>query len=85
MINLLKMDFYRMLHTRAAWIILFVTMMFAGFSMSMGKSDSATTYDNSNKVELSEESIQMSFGIYVNTPQSVDGTQPALLEYWKNA
>lgn len=81
MINLLKMDFYRMLRSKSAWVILVVTMMFAGFSMSMGKADGMEPYDNGNKVEISEESINMNFGIYVNTPQSVDGTPPALLEY----
>lgn len=43
MINLLKMDFYRMLHTKAAWIILVVAMLFAGFSMSMTKVDDVET------------------------------------------
>ncbi|MFG6378490.1 MAG: hypothetical protein K1W19_09290 [Lachnospiraceae bacterium] len=84
MINLIRMDLYRMLHTASTWILIGVISLFAIISFYMGTVDQKLMEETGERNQLvikGEDEEGMQFGITVNTPYHEDGSEAAYLEY----
>ncbi len=78
MFNLIKMDFYRMMHSVSTWVILTFTVLLAVFAVSMTDSDIQSMAENPQYIQEQQEEIDgnedRSIGIYTTAdPEWVDG------------
>ena len=93
MFNLIRMNLYRIFHTRSTYIMLAVIMAFAGFSAYMMREDikmleeeitaEGGQINEAQTDEIVPESDDAStpLTIMVETPYHEDGTKPAFTEY----
>lgn len=93
MFNLIRMNLYRIFHTRSTYIMLAVIMVFAGFSAYMMREDikmlekeitaEGGQLNEAQTDEIVPESDDAStpLTIMVETPYHEDGTKPAFTEY----
>lgn len=84
MFNLIKMDLYRMVHTRSTWILMGISGLFAILTFYMGIVDQRFMEEekaDSGYVVSEESDDVMNFGIMVDVPFHEDGSEPAFLEY----
>lgn len=98
MLNLIRMNLYRMVKTKSLWVVLFCMGMFCVFSCYMSKVDMEAQEKESHTTSISnendgselmglykgedEEEIDTVFGIAVNAPEKKDGKNPAFLEFY---
>lgn len=87
MIKLIKMNLYRVFHSKSTWIMLLVTIGFALFSGYMEKEDynmQKEAYEKGEYQESEEEGEQVEMGISVKTPFNekwVEGSEVRVLEF----
>lgn len=87
MIKLIKMNLYRVFHSKSTWIMLLVVIGFALFSGYMEKEDfnmQKEAYEKGEYQESEEEEEQVEMGISVSTPFNekwVDGSKVRVLEF----
>lgn len=82
MLNLLRMNLYRMLHARSMWVLLILTVSLSVFSAIM----STVSFEQvkEQKMQVQEEATEGtgSFGIYIQTPESETGEAPPFLRFY---
>lgn len=79
MLNLVKMELYRLFHSTSAWILFFFTIVAAVFTVVMTKLDvSGGLPEGAEVTEKTEEpEIEFAFGIYTETKEEwADGEVP---------
>ena len=91
--NLIKMNFYRLIHSTCTWMILVLAILFAVISAALMKSDkelmeaeeylveTETYTDDDGNVVTDENTAEISLGIYVDTPYEHDGFIPSVMDY----
>lgn len=97
MLNLIRMNLYRMVKTKSLWVVLCCMGMFCVFSCSMSKMDlterKKEAVNDMNGNGASEplmgiyqgeenEEVDTTFGIAVNVPEKENGEVPAFLEFY---
>lgn len=93
MFNLIRMNLYRIFHTRSTYIMLAVIMVFAGFSAYMMREDIKMLEEEitaeggqlneaqTDEIVLESDDASTPLTIMVETPYHEDGTKPAFTEY----
>ncbi len=91
--NLIKMNFYRLIHSTCTWVILALAIFFAVISAALMKSDkelmeaeaylveTETYTDDDGNVVTDENTEEISLGISVDTPYEHDGFIPSVMDY----
>lgn len=87
MLNLLRMNLYRLLRTRGMFVLLIITMSFGIVSaameaMEMNSEPIKVTVGNRETGEESNAPDEGVFGVYVSTPVSEDGGIPSFLQFY---
>lgn len=73
MLNLIKMDLYRMFHTVSTWVMIFVVIAVTAFSVFMTGVDldaikeSGTVNEIEPGLQIEEKEVNLNFGFYSNT------------------
>ncbi|MFG6328342.1 MAG: ABC transporter permease, partial [Lachnospiraceae bacterium] len=79
MLNLIRMNLFRMVHTKSVIVVFIVLMLFANISscltLTAGESIEMAKEMKEGQVEFYEpDAASGDFGIYINTPVKSDGT-----------
>lgn len=82
MLNLLRMNFFRMVHTRSMVIILLAIIAFSAFSSYMALLDLQTETEASPDPDTDED-MGTTFGIMVNTPPLQDQKPAPFLSFYR--
>lgn len=92
MLNLIRMNLYRMARTKSIWVVMLCMAMFCVFSCSMEKIDleemqkEGDTSTGLAGVYKGEEDVEVegSFGITVKVPEKENGEIPTFLEFYNS-
>lgn len=82
MLNLIKMNLYRMLHTTNIYILLIISFLFALLTVSMIDSYNDFQVAAEQMESETDDNVNITFGISSNVPINDDGTIPSFLEYY---
>lgn len=86
MLNLTRMDIYRMIRTKSIWVILLITFLFGALSAQMSYYDiqmadeMAKGYADAE--DMGEEDLTVTFGIQNETPIGKDGGIAPFMEFF---
>lgn len=92
MLNLIRMNLYRMARTKSIWVVMLCMAIFCVFSCSMEKidlgemqkeGDTSTALAGVYKGEEDAE-VEGSFGITVQVPEKENGEVPTFLEFYNS-
>ena len=92
MLNLIRMNLYRMARTKSIWVVMLCMAMFCVFSCSMEKIDleemqkEGDTSTGLAGVYKGEEDVEVEgdFGITVKVPEKENGEIPTFLEFYNS-
>lgn len=86
MLNLTRMDLYRMIRTKSIWVVLLITFIFGALSAQMSYYDMTMqeelSEDTADVEDVDEDDVTMSFGIQTEVPVNEDGDIASFMEFF---